>query len=193
MNADGTNKTRLTNNWDSNYDPTFSPDGSKIAFVAYSSGFEDIYVMNSDGTNRRRLTNNTAGESSPTFSPDGSKIAFSSGSFGSGGGFGGEIYVMNADGTNPMNITNHPDDDISPTFSPNGLKIAFSSRRGNTYDIYVMIADGANQVRLANTPLVHDFAPSWGRQAAGCDANAAPVANNDAYVANEDTSPLKRY
>jgi dipeptidyl aminopeptidase/acylaminoacyl peptidase len=53
MNSDGTNQTRLTNNSATDYEPTFSPDGSKIAFTSNRDGNDEIYVMNSDGTNQR--------------------------------------------------------------------------------------------------------------------------------------------
>jgi len=52
-----------------NSEPTWSPDGSKIAFVRK----DGIYVMNADGSGQRRLTDAGGG---PAWSPDGSKIAF---------------------------------------------------------------------------------------------------------------------
>jgi TolB protein len=45
-----------------NFDPTWSPDGRKIAYV----GDGVIYVMNADGSGKRRLTRNAA----PDFRPD---------------------------------------------------------------------------------------------------------------------------
>ena len=76
MNADGTNPIRLTNNGGFDEDPSFSPDGSKIAFVSdRDSGNAEIYVMNADGSNITRLTNSGV-DFEPSFSPDGSKIAF---------------------------------------------------------------------------------------------------------------------
>ena len=58
--------------------PTWSPDGSKIAFHSTRDGNNEIYVMNADGSGQTRLTNNPAAGLLPAWSPDGIKIAFTS-------------------------------------------------------------------------------------------------------------------
>ncbi|MEP6569530.1 MAG: hypothetical protein ABJC10_07135 [Acidobacteriota bacterium] len=63
MNADGSNLMRLTNNTAEDFDPSWSPDGAKIAFASDRDGSppyrnSEIYVMNADGSNQTRLTNN---------------------------------------------------------------------------------------------------------------------------------------
>ena len=58
MNIDGSDVVRLTNNSESEYDPIWSPDGSKIAFRSKRDGNFEIYVMNADGSNQTRLTHN---------------------------------------------------------------------------------------------------------------------------------------
>jgi dipeptidyl aminopeptidase/acylaminoacyl peptidase len=90
MNSNGSGQTRLTDEPDAfDGDPSWSPDGTKIAFVtdrdAVSDGdddiddiFFDIYVMNSDGSGQTRLTDNDGFDGHPSWSPDGTKIAFSS-------------------------------------------------------------------------------------------------------------------
>ena len=69
MNANGTNQIRLTNSSAQELDPSFSPDGSRIAFATNRDGNYEIYVMNSDGTNQTRLTNNTAVDVDPSWGP----------------------------------------------------------------------------------------------------------------------------
>jgi Tol biopolymer transport system component len=65
-------------------EPTWSPDGSQIAFAARSREGEeegndtDIFVMDADGSNVRRLAGTPADEGQPDWSPDGSRIAFNS-------------------------------------------------------------------------------------------------------------------
>ena len=50
MNGDGSSPTRLTNNAYADFDPSWSPDGSKLAFDSDRVGNREIYSMNSDGT-----------------------------------------------------------------------------------------------------------------------------------------------
>ncbi len=58
MSDDGSGLARLTDSPASESNPTWSPDGS---YIAFSSGFE-IYVMNADGSGLANLTNNPADE-----------------------------------------------------------------------------------------------------------------------------------
>src|SRR5688572_12936179 len=58
MNPDGSSQTRLTNNSVFDGRPSFSRDGTRIAFNSQpASGFSDIFVMNADGTNQVNVTN----------------------------------------------------------------------------------------------------------------------------------------
>jgi len=58
--------------------PAFSPDGSRIVFIAHSDGNPEIYLVNADGTGLVRMTHTRAAETAPGFSRDGKRIVFSS-------------------------------------------------------------------------------------------------------------------
>ena len=58
--------------------PSWSPDGKKIAFQAYRSSTWQIWTMNADGSELRAVTESPFDDREPTWSPDGTRIAFSS-------------------------------------------------------------------------------------------------------------------
>ena len=68
----------ITQNDADDLDPSWSPDGKKIAFVSYRDGNPEIYLMEADGSNQTRITFSDDWESLPRWSPDGTKIAFQS-------------------------------------------------------------------------------------------------------------------
>ena len=195
MNADGTAQTNLTNHLSGDWEPAFSPDGSRIAFVSGrdAGSNAEIYVMNSDGSDQVNITKNPAGDNrEPDWSPDGSRIAFQSNRDGNG-----EIYVMDPDGSGQTNITNDPSDDYEPSWSPNGDRIAFRSnrefdRQDGHWDIYVMNADGTGQTNLTNNPMSIDAQPSWSPDGSKIAFQSRRDNNWDIYVMNSDGSGQKR-
>jgi Tol biopolymer transport system component len=62
----------------SSADPSFSNDGTQIAFTSWRDGNPEIYVMRADGSNVRRVTSHPAFDNYPVFSPDGTQVAFQS-------------------------------------------------------------------------------------------------------------------
>ena len=132
---------RLTDNLftNSSSDPSWSPDGSKIAYTCarlnppyFTTG---ICVMNADGTNPVRLTGNgfrnVTGNyrrdnlRDPSWSPDGSKIAaVCDGRSSVIGGLTG-VCVMNADGTNLVLVYDVLAALGDMAWSPDGSKIAY--------------------------------------------------------------------
>jgi len=120
----GTDAKQLTNNRYPDFNPSWSPDGTRIAFSAPDTdGDTEIYTMSSDGIEVRQLTRNHTNEWFPSWSPDGSRVAFVSERAGDS-----EIYTMSADGTDIRQLTDDESDDWSPTlpsWSPDGSRIAF--------------------------------------------------------------------
>lgn len=158
MNADGSNiKQITTESGGGNFEPTWSPDGSRIAFTSNRDGNLDIFAMDSNGKSPTNLTNNTTLDLQPVWSPNADRIAYAS---FAGGNF--EVFVMDADGSNQTNLTNDASTDNDPAWSPDGSQIAFSSDRSGSLDIYVMNADGTN-LRRVTTDTSSEFQPTWTR------------------------------
>ena len=62
-NADGSNKTRLTDGPEAESSAEWSPDGSKVAFRRTGTqGDNDVWTMNRDGSGQRNLTNSPENE-----------------------------------------------------------------------------------------------------------------------------------
>ena len=69
MNADGSNQVNLTDNLGDDWEPTWSPDGKKIAFVSDRDDNKEIYIMNADGSGQMPLTNNAVNDIDPALGP----------------------------------------------------------------------------------------------------------------------------
>ena len=175
MDINGENQQNLTNNRHDDWNPSWSADGKRIAFVSDREGHvidgrptSEIYVMDADGKNQLKLTENPGNDRYPSWSPDSKRITFVSERDNGEKHPHREIYVMDADGKNQQRLTNNHDNDQYPSWSPNGKQIVFASTREThfigevkiTDEIYVMDIDGKNQQRLTENRHDDGF-PSW--------------------------------
>ncbi|HEX3100144.1 MAG TPA: hypothetical protein VHQ01_00055, partial [Pyrinomonadaceae bacterium] len=78
VSRNGGEAKRLTATPGVEYDPYFSPDGSKIAFSGTVAGNTDVYVMSASGGDAKRLTFHPGIDRVRGWSPDGKRIIFSS-------------------------------------------------------------------------------------------------------------------
>ncbi|MCM8802978.1 MAG: hypothetical protein NC833_03980 [Candidatus Omnitrophica bacterium] len=183
MDIDGKNLKNLTNNTKENSyaeEPSFSPDGSKIAFSKWDEG---IWIISPDGSEEKQLVKNYA--RSPKWSPDGKKIAFRTDK---------GICIVEADGKNFIKLI---DDELNAkdhTFSPDGNKIAFAglyNHNGRTnYEIFVIDVNGSNLKKLTNMETFCSN-PIWspdGRKI----VFESYAGGGKIYIMNSDGTGLKR-
>jgi Tol biopolymer transport system component len=184
-NLDGSGATNLSNAPQSDDNPAWSADGTKIAFRAQRDGNDEIYVMNTDGSGQTNLTNTAANdEEDPAWSPDGTRIAFD----GDASPINYDVFVMNADGTGRTNLTNSAGGDYSPTWSPDGTKVAFTSDRTGNKEIFVMNADGSAQTNLTQAPAAEDSYPAWSPDGSRIAFQSNRGGDLEIYVMNADGS-----
>ena len=198
MDADGGNPQNLTNDPHDDRDPSWSPDGNRIAFMSRRDGNSEIYVMDADGGNPQNLTNNAdpnghPNDEDPSWSPDGAHIVFRArrkGHVVHNLDTTYEVYVMDADGGNEQRLTNNRNNELAPVWSPDGSRIAFmSDRKGEgdaaNFDIYMMDADGGNQQKLTNNR-AWDGSPSWSPDGERIAFVSDRDENSEIYVMDAD-------
>jgi Tol biopolymer transport system component len=69
MNADGSNPVNISNSPSREQWPTWSPDGTRLAFQTDRDGNWEIYAMNADGADPQRQTDNDVKDSEPAWRP----------------------------------------------------------------------------------------------------------------------------
>jgi Tol biopolymer transport system component len=147
MDSDGTNIERITNSAAVDSHPTWSPDGTKIAFESTreSHNLSSIYVMDADGKNVKCLTPETKICRFPAWSPDGKKIAYCIMTRGKIMTFPAAdimpdaISIMNPDGSAKQKVTNG----WGPAWFPDSRRIAFTSNSSGAWEIYSANIDGS--------------------------------------------------
>jgi serine/threonine protein kinase/Tol biopolymer transport system component len=140
------------------YSPSFSPDGSLIAYGS-RCGEGGLFFMGASGESVRRLTSFGA---EPDWSADGKELVFSTEPVVSPYGRMGtsELWVVSLAGGEPRRL--YSEDAIQPSVSPHGLRIAFWALPlgGSQRDIWTIPAKGLSTGEKP-VPVTQDQAMDW--------------------------------
>jgi TolB protein len=124
--------------------PTWSPDGTRLAYVSFERKKPVVYVQSLTTGRRAAVANFVGSNSAPAWSPDGKRLAVTLTKDG-----GSQIYTISINGGGTaVRLTNSPGIDTEPNWSPDGQSIIFTSDRGGSPQIYRMPASGGQAQRL---------------------------------------------
>jgi WD40-like Beta Propeller Repeat len=145
------------------FDPSWSADGRRLAFVSTRAGQQQIYTVQLDfgrhllapcAIEACRLTNSPSDNYDPSWSLDGHTLAFTSTRSGTP-----QIYRMTETGTRITRLTHDTSADEQPTWSQTGM-LAFTGNETGVPQIYAMSSTGAN-VRQITSMSAGAKDPSW--------------------------------
>jgi TolB protein len=148
------------NNTQYSYNPVWSPDGSKIAYVFdqhESSENYDLYLMNADGGSQKRLTENPAADIGPCFTADGKALLFSSGDDKSN-----ELYLYNLETNAIEQLTDSKTHKFSWTLSPDSSQVIYTEHVATNNDkIYLLDVQSKTAQALGETVFAEVGHYSW--------------------------------
>jgi Tol biopolymer transport system component len=159
--GDGAGCEQLTAGRRFDLDPTYSPDGTAIAFSSRRGWPRKrlyLFVMNADGSDLQQLTTTGSVASPGRFSPDGTKIVFAA--YRRRGQ--ADLFVVNVDSGELRQLSSCGCHDLYPQFLPDGETILFAragwyghyspiaSSDWHKYDLYTISLDGSLPRKLTN-------------------------------------------
>ena len=139
--------------------PSWSPDGSQIAFISDKTGEEELYLIPQDGSKpAEQITNGgTAMRYAPEWAPDGKRIAFSDKD--------GKLYVLTLADRKIIEVTDTPRGQIRDyTWSPRGNFLAFTMANQNQFASVFIWSATDGQVRRVTDDFFNSYNPAWDPQ-----------------------------
>lgn len=145
MDYDGANVQYLTDSSAIVLAPRFSPNGDRVLYTSYESGFPRIYVLDVGKVQRRVLESQDGTMSfAPRFAPNGQTVVFS---LTEGGNT--DIYTLSVASGQRQRLTSAPSIETAPSYSPDGRNIVFESDRSGSQQLYIMSATGGEARRIS--------------------------------------------
>jgi len=141
--ADGYNAQSVLASNEPIMSPSWSPDGSRLAYVSFDQKKPVVVVQNLAQGTTKVVANFRGNNSAPAWAPDGQSLAVALSKDGLT-----QIYRVSAGGGDAQRLTESAGIDTQPAFSPDGQWIAFTSDRGGSPQIYRMPASGGPAQRL---------------------------------------------
>ncbi len=145
--------------------PTWSPDGSRIAYIRSGRRSYQIWTMAADGSDRTPILTDYTYYAAPSWSPDGSRLVYTG--LGTSGPANHDLYTIRANAPfgDPVQITQTSDaDEEHPGWSPDGTKIAFDQLACTAncgYRIGIVDPDGAHYTLLTPETFDDETLPDW--------------------------------
>ncbi|NVK26132.1 MAG: PD40 domain-containing protein [Gammaproteobacteria bacterium] len=129
----GGKATPLLKGFEWNMQASYSPDGSKIAFLSDRDGIINLWTMNADGSNLKQISKESGNTiHTPSWSPDGQYIAVTRGVMSSRSIAAGEIWIYHHTGGSGTKIKSgshgafNQKNITDPKFSPDGKYIYYT-------------------------------------------------------------------
>jgi len=198
INADGSGATSATSDRFDDFDPKWSPDGQRIAFISLRHTPAVLLSISPGGTSSPGGTRPAIlgleavrNVASHAWAPDGRRLAYFSTAIHRFGAYRDELRIVNADGSGEKTILtfDRPQrsayDDLA--WSPDGTRLIFASAHENTLEgaqhIYVLWADGSGLTRLTTGPANH-AEPRWAPDGKWIAFTSDREASPDIYIMN---------
>lgn len=160
LKLDGSELTDLTPDSYEDLNPSWSPDGSRIAFEGFRGGRFTLFTIKPDGTDLRSVSPFSGTDSRyPSWSPDGEYLVYSL-----IGTSSSDLYMAYLLGPGSGLITNDPAVDFQPAFSPDGAYVVENGL--SSINLYTGVKTAVPGVSGANPdwqPLVPPQARSYAR------------------------------
>lgn len=122
---------------------SLSPDGKRIAFGSYRSGYHEVWSCDINLDNCIQLTDFKSHASAPHWSPKGDSIVFDARLKANA-----NIFAVSSSGGAPKALTQGDADDSAPFWSLDGKWIYFTSNRSGEDQIWRIPSGGGDAVQI---------------------------------------------
>ena len=141
--ADGENAITALASAEPIISPSWSPNGSQLAYVSFEGRKPEIWVHEVATGKRRLLASFKGSNSAPSWSPDGRTLTLTLSRDGNA-----QVYSLSTSGGEPTRLSRSEGIETEATYSADGKSIYFVSDRGGSPQIYRMGASGGSSTRV---------------------------------------------